>query len=333
MPDRSSTGASRRRRATGSSSCCYAHPDACPNVRADIQGLRAVAVGSVLAYHLWPGAVAGGYVGVDVFLVISGYLITSHLLRERPDRWRAVGRFWGRRVRRLLPASALVVLVTVLVGAVVLPSTQLVPDRARTRSPRRCTCRTGRWPDRATDYLAAEDAPTALRHYWSLAVEEQFYLVWPVLVGLWRRWSGGRWPGGAQRSAAAVPGRPLAGVGRWGCWSDRWPGPPTSRRWTRQPAYYVTTTRGWELALGGALALAGAALPRAAVPSRWSGPLSLAGLAAILLAVLTFDGGTPFPGTAALLPTLGTVAVIAAESAPGSWAGRLLGHPARAAAR
>src|SRR5690606_9751593 len=94
-------------------------------MRTDIQGLRAVAVAGVVVYHLWPAALPGGYVGVDVFLVISGFLITSHLLREPPTTWAAVGRFWGRRVRRLLPASAVVVVATVLACAAVLPSTQL----------------------------------------------------------------------------------------------------------------------------------------------------------------------------------------------------------------
>src|SRR5665647_3878656 len=81
-------------------------------VRSDIQGRRALAVAAVVIYHLWPAALPGGYGGVDVFLVISGFLITSHLLREPPVSWAGVLRFWGRRVRRLLPASALVVVVT-----------------------------------------------------------------------------------------------------------------------------------------------------------------------------------------------------------------------------
>ena len=318
-----------------------APPRRTSGLRADIQGLRALAVGSVLAYHLWPGAVTGGYVGVDVFLVISGYLITSHLLRERPDSWRAVGRFWGRRVRRLLPASALVVLATVLLGAVVLPSTQLVRT-GHDAVASALYVQNWALAASATDYLAAQDAPTALRHYWSLAVEEQFYLVWPVLLGaaaLVGRRASARWAGWEvrRRDAGRGPGVPAAGgaparavattaiatvVGAVLVASLAWSAHLTAI--DPAAAYYVTTTRAWELALGGALALVASTRQRP-VPVRWAGAVALAGLAAVLGAVLTFDGATPFPGVAALLPTLGTVAVIAAAAPETSWTTRLLG--------
>ncbi|MDO8106407.1 acyltransferase family protein [Isoptericola sp. b441] len=293
-------------------------------LRADIQGLRALAVGSVLAYHLWPAEVSGGYVGVDVFLVISGYLITAHLLRDQPRSWRAVGRFWGRRIRRLLPASALVVTMSSIGAALLLPSSQLARAGAEAVAS---ALYVQNWSlaASATDYLASEGAATALRHFWSLSVEEQFYLVWPVLIGLaaivgW----------GVHRATAGERSRLLPRV-------------PTvevvvlavllgSLAWSVHltavdpaAAYYVTTTRMWELALGGGVALLGTRAPLLRVPHRARGSLALVGLAAIAAAVLTFSGSTPFPGAAALLPTLGTAAVIVANAGGGSVAGRLLG--------
>jgi peptidoglycan/LPS O-acetylase OafA/YrhL len=300
-------------------------------VRADIQGLRALAVASVLAYHLWPGTVGGGYVGVDVFLVISGYLITAHLLRDQPDSWRAVGRFWGRRVRRLLPASALVVTVSVIGSALVLPVSQLARTAAESIAS---ALYVQNWSlaATATSYLASEGASTALRHYWSLSVEEQFYLVWPLLIGtavVVSRWRGRRASSAAPRTGgtlgAAVPGLLVLGpvVGAVLLGSLAWSVHLTSV--DPAAAYYVTTTRMWELALGGVVALVGARFPHVALPRRTAGPLALLGLAAVLAAVLGFDASTPFPGAAALLPTVGTAAVIVAQPAGRSWAGRLLG--------
>lgn len=281
-------------------------------LRADIQGLRAVAVASVLAYHLWPAEVSGGYVGVDVFLVISGYLITAHLLREPPTGWREVGRFWGRRVRRLLPASALVLVVSVAAAAAVLPASQLARTGVEAVAS---ALYVQNWAlaATATDYLASEGAATALRHYWSLSVEEQFYLVWPLLIGaaalVGRRRR--QWP-----TLAVVVLVVLGGSLAWSVHLT--PVDPAA-------AYYVTTTRMWELALGGAVALLGARFPGARVPDRVAGPLALAGLAAVGGAVVGFSAATPFPGAAALLPTVGTAAVIVAHPGALSWAGRVLG--------
>ncbi len=281
-------------------------------LRADIQGLRAVAVASVLAYHLWPGAVSGGYVGVDVFLVISGYLITAHLLRDPPTGWREVGRFWGRRMRRLLPASALVLVVSVAAAAVVLPASQLARTGVEAVAS---ALYVQNWSlaATATDYLASESAATAFRHYWSLSVEEQFYLVWPLLIGaavLLGRW----W-----RRAGALAVVVLAVLGGSLAWSVHLTAVDPAA------AYYVTTTRMWELALGGAVALLGARFPDVRVPDRVAGPLALAGLAAIGAAVVGFSATTPFPGATALLPTAGTAAVIVAYPGARSSAGRLLG--------
>ncbi len=297
-------------------------------MRADIQGLRALAVGAVLVYHLWPGRLTGGYVGVDVFLVISGYLITAHLLRDPPTTWRGVGRFWGRRVRRLLPASALVILATAAAAVLLLPSMLLRTTGAEAVSS---ALYVQNWAlaRTATDYLAATGAATALRHYWSLSVEEQYYLVWPLLVG-GATVLGGWW---AARSAARRAGTPS--------WVRAVAGPRTvlsvllaavllsSLAWSVHltsvnpaAAYYVTTTRLWELALGGAVALLEPVLRvRAAART----PLAAAGLLAVLVAVVRFDETTPFPGAWALLPTLGTALVLLVAAPERGVVGRVLG--------
>ena len=152
-------------------------------VRTDIQGLRAIAVLLVLAFHLWPDRLGGGYVGVDVFLVISGFLITAHLVRQPPRTASDVGRFWARRLRRLLPASLVVIAATVIAGVVIFPVTRLGP-LATDALASVFYVENWRLALSSIDYLGARAPASPLQHYWSLAVEEQFYLVWPVLIGL-----------------------------------------------------------------------------------------------------------------------------------------------------
>ncbi len=165
-------------------------------VRREIQGLRAVAVLLVVLFHLWPGRLSGGYIGVDVFFVISGFLITSLLLRE-VDRSGSVSlsRFWARRMRRLLPASYLVLAVSAV--GVLLLEPRLVWHQFFGE-----ILAAGLYVENwalaldSVNYLAAQNTPSPAQHYWTLSVEEQFYLVWPLLVllALWlaARWSRGR---------------------------------------------------------------------------------------------------------------------------------------------
>ncbi|MBT0994975.1 acyltransferase [Cellulomonas sp. DKR-3] len=279
--------------------------------RRDIQVLRAVAVAAVVVFHLWPSALPGGYVGVDVFFVVSGFLITSHLLRTPPTSPRALGAFWARRVRRLLPAAGVVLAVTTIASVALLPSHLLRPAA---RELLASTLLVENWElaHQATDYLAAETTPTPVQHFWSLGVEEQFYLGWPLLLAVailvGRRF-------GRTRLAAGVA---IALVGAVSL--------AHSANLTHDDparAYFVTPTRVWELALGALVAVVGV---RTAGWARARALLAWSGAAAIVVACLAFDGATPFPGTAALLPTLGAALVVATatDDVPGG-VGRVLG--------
>ncbi|WP_233575178.1 acyltransferase family protein [Cellulomonas sp. PhB150] len=270
-----------------------------PAPRRDIQVMRALAVALVVVYHLWPASLRGGYVGVDVFFVISGFLITSHLLRHPPRRPRDLAQFWARRVRRLLPAASLVLLVTVVAAAVLLPSGLLV--RAAHEAVR-ATFYAENWSlaQQATDYLAADNTPTPVQHFWSLAVEEQFYVVWPLVIGL-VAFVGLR----LRRSRVAV----AVGIGAVFAASLAYGVQLTTDDPAR--AYFVTRTRMWELALGGLVAVL---VTRRSLPAPVRAVLAWCGLAAIVAAATQFSAGTPFPGVAALLPTLGAAAVIWADA-------------------
>lgn len=274
-------------------------------VRSDIQGLRAVAVLVVLVYHFWPGGLTGGYVGVDVFFVISGFLISSHLLTRPPSGPKDLAVFWARRVRRLLPAASVVLLATLLASLAWMPSS-LLPGVAREIGASALSVENWALAGSATDYLAAENAPSPVQHYWSLSVEEQFYVLWPVLIavlGLVGRRRPLLWRASGLvvvTAASFVASVVLTSADPAG-------------------AYFVTHTRIWELGLGSLLAVAAhrgwrmrAALPRAV--AGWLG------LAMVATATVLFSGATDFPGYAALLPTVGAVLVIAAagDDVPGS---------------
>ncbi|SDU86163.1 Peptidoglycan/LPS O-acetylase OafA/YrhL, contains acyltransferase and SGNH-hydrolase domains [Jiangella alkaliphila] len=281
--------------------------------RGDIQGLRAVAVLSVLGFHAGVPFLAGGYVGVDVFFVISGFLITGLIHREIEQTGRlGLGRFWARRARRLLPATAVVLGAVAAMTIAVLPVTRWA-STAWDIGASALYVVNWRLAGQSVDYLA-NDAPSPVQHFWSLAVEEQFYLVWPVLLVLlaWvRRRRGWRLDAVMLAGIAAIGLPSLA----WSLWfTEANPG----------QAYFVSTTRLWELAAGAALAVVAHRLDR--LPGWAAHVLGLAGLVAIGYAAVRFDAATPFPGSAALVPVLGAAAVIVAGGAGRrSASARLLG--------
>ncbi|GAA1710434.1 acyltransferase family protein [Isoptericola hypogeus] len=278
----------------------------------EVQALRALAVSLVVAYHLRPDLLPGGYVGVDVFFVISGFLITGHMLREARSTGRlALARFWANRARRILPAALLVIAVTAVTATALVPVTGW---RELTRQGVASVFYVQNWVLAAdsVDYLAAENVATPFQHFWSLAVEEQFYLVWPLLlVGAMRV----RWRAPVHARSAGTPVTLVLVVFCavvlasfvWSAFAS-----------ARDPAaYFTTTTRLWELGLGGVLAVVHRDR------SRFVGArsvLALGGLAAVVGSAWLLTDETAFPGTAALAPVLGTAAVIAAgrTAGPGS---------------
>jgi peptidoglycan/LPS O-acetylase OafA/YrhL len=292
-----------------------AAPDGKPRQRGfrpDIQGMRALAVSMVVIYHLWPSLLPGGFAGVDVFFVISGFLITGHLLREyqKTGRVALVG-FWGRRAKRLMPAAALVLSVTWVASRFLLPATQLAATAAQIRASA-LYFQNWQLAADAVNYLNADSAATPVQHFWSLSVEEQFYLGWPLLFLLAalaaltvRR----RTRETASATAQARRARGHLVVLLLACAvvaASLW----YSVYYTRvnpAGAYFVTTTRIWELGVGGLLAL----LPKPVF--RRLGRLGLlgwAGLGLVIASAFGLSGTAAFPGFLALLPVGGAAALI-----------------------
>ncbi|MHB1171038.1 MAG: acyltransferase family protein [Lacisediminihabitans sp.] len=280
-----------------------------------IQGLRAVAVLLVVLYHFWPGRLSGGYIGVDIFFVISGFLITGQLARELDKTGRIVlPGFWAKRVRRLLPASIAVLVFSTLATLFILPLSSLAGSLKEILAS---TFYFENWSLAASsvDYLASHDA-TAVQHYWSLSLEEQFYVIWPLLL-LGATWLGvkffakRRW---LPMIAIVVAVSVLSLV--------------ASVLYTHTnpaEAYFVTFTRMWEFGVGAVLALVPRLRPRGAW---WPNLVGYAGLAAVLGAGYFFTQQTPFPGYVALVPVLGTAAIIVSDRAKRWWdIGSLLGGP------
>ena len=267
--------------------------------RADIEGLRAVAVLAVLLFHAGIPGLSGGYVGVDVFFVVSGFLITSLLVNERNTQGRiALGSFYARRVRRLLPVSALVAVTTLAASWV-----WLEPLRLRSLATDVLGVATFSsnlvFAQRGADYLQSTLPPSPLQHYWSLAVEEQFYLVWPVLIAIVcvgvtsQSRIGLRLRVGVVSACVSV----LSFVA---CMLLM----DTSQPW----AFFSPHTRAFELAIGACVAVLPTYTRRA---SQVVGSLiAWGGLGAVIASVLLFDENTRFPGPWALVPVLGTALLL-----------------------
>lgn len=278
--------------------------------RLDIQGMRAVAVLLVVLFHAEIPGFGGGYVGVDVFFVISGFLISTHLLKSLRDHGRVgFGAFYARRARRLLPAAFVVIIATVLAARLLVSPIQfgyVIKD---------AIAATFYIPNlwfayNATDYLA-EKTPSLLLHYWSLGVEEQFYLLWPVLLAILFRFCTARWTLAIAMSALIVVSFAVCLY---------------STTYAQPDAFFLLPARVWEFGLGALVALAlldGRQLfaPRIAAALGW------VGLLAIIGAAVVFTTKTVYPGSAVAIPVLGAALLIAAGTAPGGPARMLSVRP------
>ena len=265
--------------------------------RPDVEGLRAVAVLLVVLFHAGWSMLSGGYIGVDVFFVISGFVITGVLLRERAASGRtSILTFYGRRCRRIIPAAALVIVVSALLAYVVVDS---VTGRR--------TATDGRWASiflanfhfasTGTDYFAVQQPPSPLLNFWSLSVEEQFYVVYPTLFLLIA--------GIGSRFALRV--RLTWALGAVIVASFVFSILDTNAHATS--AYFSPLTRAWELALGALVAVATPWLLQ--VPARVAAGATWLGLGAILAAAVSFNGTTAYPGSLVAIPVVGAALIIA----------------------
>ena len=267
----------------------------------------------MVAYHYGVGQFTGGFVGVDVFFVISGFLITKLLIDEAArDGNIRLSHFWARRIRRIIPMSLFIVVVTVIAGLFMLE-----PGRARELA----TVALGAVGFCANfvlyfttgNYLSGVTPPSPLQHYWSLAIEEQFYLIWPLILFAviklgrtrWKEWLAGVVIvlGGASLMYSIVISRSHPELG-----------------------YYMPHARIWEILAGAGLALLGSQIFK--IPEQWRAVIGWLGLMFILWSAISFNSETVFPGSAALMPVLGTIGVIAAVET--SWGPQKILHIAPA---
>lgn len=263
--------------------------------RADIDGLRAIAVLSIVIFHISPSSLPGGFVGVDIFFVISGYLVCSMLQRDIDDGRFSIVSFYERRARRLLPALMAMLVVTYSVAFALYMPIDFRGFSASVVSTLTFSSNFFFWWN--TDYFAVTAAYKPLTHTWSLAVEEQYYIVFPLLLLLLNKY----WK---KRTVTILLALALASLAA----------SIVQVRYQPQAAFYLPFARFWEL-LAGALIAVGAG--RRFVEMVGATPIALAGALLIGLSLAVFDEHTPFPGESALLPVLGAAMLIyAGQTAP-----------------
>jgi peptidoglycan/LPS O-acetylase OafA/YrhL len=289
-----------------------------PKYRPDIDGLRAIAILLVIGFHATPGLIPGGYVGVDVFFVISGFLITGLLLEDLEKRAFSFAGFYARRIRRIFPALVVVLLVCLVAGWLLLPPSEFSSLGLNIFGGAAFSANLVLLKETGYFDLAAAQKP--LLHLWSLGVEEQFYIVWPILLLLT-----------FSRKISVTVLAVVLLIASF-VWNMKEAGSPAD--------FYLPVTRAWELMIGGILVTVGSqseklGLDRAMRLLRpfpaWKPPASwawfsahrdiraLLGLLLIVAAVIGLNKDSPFPGWRALLPTVGAALIISAE---GAWLNR-----------
>jgi peptidoglycan/LPS O-acetylase OafA/YrhL len=266
--------------------------------RPDIDGLRAVAVLAVVAFHAFPEAVHGGFIGVDIFFVISGFLITGIIARELGEQRFSLATFYARRVRRIFPALIVLLCVVLILGWLWMlpgPYAQLSSDVFASAA---FAANIALWLQ--SGYFDVEAAKKPLLHLWSLGIEEQFYLIWPLVLMLAMRLRRGLiWVAGAITLASFALNVALIGSN------------PVA-------TFYLPFTRAWELLAGGALACGWSRIDHGEVASNLRAG---AGAALIAIAIVALDPTRAFPGWWAALPVAGSALLL---SAPLAWGCRRL---------
>lgn len=265
---------------------------------------------AVLVYHLNPTWLPGGFVGVDIFFVISGFLITGILLRQLESTGRiSIREFYGRRAKRLIPAATLVLLATVGLSFVILPPTRwgsIGWDAIASAF----YVENWRLAESSVDYLSLDAAPSPLQHFWSLSVEEQFYLFWPFLLMLVGLFFAGSRSRTQPRSSGITSDRfrpaVIGALALVAVPSLLWSIYYTSA--SPGPAYFATTTRVWELGIGAIVAASVVYIARVnktvLIAAGW------AGVVGIIASLIFIGPGVPYPGAAALLPTVSTALIL-----------------------
>ncbi len=277
--------------------------------RPDVEGMRAIAILLVVLFHTDPGWMKGGFIGVDVFFVISGFVITGLLLRER----RATGRtafltFYARRARRILPAALLVIVVALI--ATDLTTNAWITRRVASDS-RWAAVFLGNFHLVSVDPSIFSRHPKILTHYWSLAVEEQFYLFYPAFFVLLLSIPG-RWPA-RRRLTVGLLGVTLASF---------FASVAISKPALSALGYVSPYTRGWELTTGCLVALGTAHFQR--LPRAVAAVITWAGLAGIVAVALTISVRDAYPGSVAAIPVACTALVIAGGSVPPGWGAEVM---------
>jgi peptidoglycan/LPS O-acetylase OafA/YrhL len=282
--------------------------------RGDVEGLRAIAILLVVACHAKVTWLAGGFVGVDVFYVLSGYLITGLLVQEiHTTGTLRFANFYARRLRRLLPALLLMLAVVCVLGRLLLAADGQ-DQQALAATSAALWLSNFHFAFANMDYFAPGAETNLFLHTWSLGVEEQFYLVWPLLVVL----AMGAWAGAKEKPSTRCLKRVFGGVFVLAL--------VLSLYWTwHSPrlAFYMMPSRAWQFALG-ALVFLIVGTPKYQTGTWKLGPVwsviaGWSGLVMVLAAALLIDGSVPYPGYWALLPTLGTALVLAAGAGQAGW--------------
>jgi len=284
------------------------HPTRAAAYRADIDGLRGVAVLSVMLFHASHKLLPGGFVGVDVFFVISGFLITRNIAGDLAAGRFSLLDFYARRVRRIAPMMLVIVLVTLIAAAIL-----MVPEDVQTVAKSAVWSLASLanvyfWRYEGHSYFAADTAESPLLHLWSLGVEEQFYLGWPLLLLLFYR---------TARARLFCTGAALAAAASFAM---------GNLLFARDPSfvYYMMPTRAGELLLGALVAVWELREGNLRLPARAAAPLGCVGLVLLCLSFALFSPDTVFPGVAAVVPTSGAALLIAAGAVSPNPASRTL---------